>query len=415
MSSSNINSNPIRAIIWSTWLLASIFYAYQYILRVLPSVMMENIMQQFSLDAAIYGQFTGIYYIGYALMHIPLGILLDRIGPKKIMAGCIFINVLGMLPIMFATHWSLALLGRLLIGIGSSGAILSVFKIIQLSFSTEKFTRMLSFTATIGLLGAIYGVGPVDYLSQQFGYKNVTAFLAVFGVILSIVAYLITPQFAIKQNSSILNSIKSVFSNHKVLAICLFAGLMVGPMEGFADAWGKHFLQIKYNLDSTVAAGFCSTIFIGMCFGAPILSYIAAKTNDLITISIAGLTMALCFAFIISGYANPTTMSIMFGLIGVGSSYQILAIFKATSSVPENAVGLTSAIVNMIIMLFGYAFHSTIGAIISLYGNSDPLVGFKYAITTIPIALVMGAVGFLLIFWQEGSKDLAAVQSKSFS
>ena len=144
-----------RTIAWSVWMTASIFYAYQYIIRVMPNIMLGDIMNQFHMDAAVFGQFSGVYYIGYSLMHLPIGIMLDRYGPKNVMSGCILLTVVGLLPILFAEHWVYPLVGRLLIGIGSSAAILGTFKIIRMAFAEKHFTRMLTFTVTIGLIGGI--------------------------------------------------------------------------------------------------------------------------------------------------------------------------------------------------------------------------------------------------------------------
>src|ERR1700690_2834479 len=102
MTSSISNS---RAIVWMIWIIASVFYAYQYVLRVMPSIMLTDIMQQFRIDALTFGQFSGLYYIGYALMHLPIGIMLDRYGPRKVMTGCILLTVAGLSPLIFADHW----------------------------------------------------------------------------------------------------------------------------------------------------------------------------------------------------------------------------------------------------------------------------------------------------------------------
>src|ERR1700721_1429578 len=94
-----------RLVAWAVWMVASIFYGYQYILRVMPNIMLDDIMTQFGISTATFGQFSGVYYIGYSLMHLPIGILLDRYGPKKIMSACIIFTVVGLSPLIFANHW----------------------------------------------------------------------------------------------------------------------------------------------------------------------------------------------------------------------------------------------------------------------------------------------------------------------
>ena len=394
-----------RMIAWMVWIVASVFYAYQYILRVMPNIMLDDIMQQFHIDAATFGQFSGVYYIGYSLMHLPIGIMLDRFGPRKVMSACILLAVVGLLPLIFASHWMFPIIGRLLIGIGSSAAILGLFKIIRMTFSEERFPRMLSFSVTIGLIGAIYGGGPVSYMREVWGYQAVVEFFAVMGIALACATYWIVPDMKSTQQASVSSDIKQVLSNSRVIWSCIFAGLMVGPLEGFADVWGSAFLKQVYGFDATLAASLPSMIFIGMCFGAPVLSLVAEKMgNYLVAIITAGLLMAASFFAMLIWQLAPEVLSICFVLIGVCCAYQILAIYQASTYVTEQVAGLTTAVANMIIMIFGYAFHTTIGSTISAMGGANHSHALVYGVSVIPLALCVGTMGFALLFILEKSK-----------
>ena len=236
-----------RVVAWTVWLVASFFYAYQYILRVLPSIMLTDIIDHFGISAATFGQFSGVYYIGYSLMHLPIGILLDRFGPRKVMSASILLTVVGLLPLVFSDYWVYPILGRVLTGMGSSAAILGIFKIVRMSFPEKRFARMLSISVTIGLVGAIYGGGPVNYLCEKLGSGAVVQLLAGFGVLLAFLTYWIVPNMKKEASRPIFADIKEVFYNRKVILACLFAGFMVGPLEGFADVWGATFLQGVYG------------------------------------------------------------------------------------------------------------------------------------------------------------------------
>ena len=399
MTSSLSNS---RKIAWAVWIIASIFYAYQYILRVMPNIMLNDIMQQFGIGAATFGQFSGVYYIGYSLMHLPVGIMLDRYGPRKIMTACILLNVVGLTPLLFADHWIYPIAGRFLIGLGSSAAILGVFKIIRMTFSEERFPRMLSLSVTIGLIGAIYGGAPVSHMREIFGYQTVIQLFAAAGVLLAVVTYWIVPDVKSSSQGTVMSDIKEVLSNSRVIWFCVFAGLMVGPLEGFADVWGTAFLKQVYGFDSTLAASLPSTIFIGMCFGAPVLTLIAEKVgSSLATIIGAGIAMIVSFSILLVWPLTPTLLTLSFGLIGVCSAYQILAIYKASTYVRENVAGLMTAVANMIIMIFGYAFHSIMGGVINAMGGSNVTQALVYGVAVIPLALFIGTSGFVLLLSKE--------------
>jgi predicted MFS family arabinose efflux permease len=393
-----------RVVAWFVWIIVSIFYAYQYILRVMPSIMLNDITSQFHINATEFGQFSGVYYLGYSLLHLPIGIMLDRFGPRKVMTGCILLTVIGLLPIIFAEHWVYPLVGRALIGVGSSAAILGVFKIIRMTFNERLFPRMLSLSVMIGLLGAIYGGGPVSYMCQWLGYKQVVEIFVVMGLVLAVVTWLIVPDAKPVQHESVRANIKSIFTNSKIMMMCFFAGLMLGPLEGFSDVWGPVFLKEAYQLNSATATYLPSMIYLGMCFGAPVLSFIAEKTGYYLgTIIVSGIIMCLIFALLITGILAVPSITLSFALVGVCCAYQILAIYKISTYVPEDLAGLATAIANMIIMIFGYAFHSTIGFVINAYGGVNDPQAFVYGIGVIPVTLAAGVIGFLVLAYQEKS------------
>jgi predicted MFS family arabinose efflux permease len=397
-----------RIMALTVWLIASVFYAYQYILRVMPNIMLNDIMEQFDISAVTFGQFSGFYYLGYSLLHLPIGIMLDRYGPKRIMTGCILLTVAGMMPLIFAEHWAYPIIGRFFVGLGSSAAILGLFKIVRMTFSEKLFPRMLSFSVTIGLIGAIYGGIPISYMREAFGYQTVIELLAVMGLILAAITYCIVPGVKSESQGAPLSDVKEVLSNIKVILCCLFAGMMLGPLEGFADVWGTVFLKQVYGYESTIAAGLPSMIFIGMCFGSPVLSLVADKAKSYpATIIGSGIIMITCFGFLLCMQISSGILTLDFLLIGICCAYQILAIYQASMYVREQVAGLTTALANMIIMLFGYAFHSIIGGVVNALGGPDTSEALIYGVSVIPLGLFFGTCGFLGLFiWDKRSAQI---------
>ncbi|MGB0935435.1 MAG: MFS transporter [Alphaproteobacteria bacterium] len=401
-----VDSSRTRA--WIVWFLASSFYAYQYVLRVLPNIMMPDIMQKFSMDAKVFGQMSGLYYLGYALMHIPIGLLLDRVGPRMIMAASAVLTICGVLPLLYTDIWYYPLIGRFMVGMGSSGAILGVFKVIRMGFPEERFTSMLGLSVTIGLIGAIYGGQPVNYLMATFGWEQVLTIICLAGLIMAAGMLILIPsiQPSASADSNVWQDIKSVLGNRSVVIICLCAGLMVGPLEGFADVWGTEFLKAYYGYSDAISATIPSMIFFGMCFGATILSWIADKTQAHFRVIIgAGLVMTVGFVLLLSGLMSQWMMTSGMVIIGIACAYQIPAIYKASTYVKEEVVSLTVACANMIIMIFGYVFHGSIGAVMSslwqgTMRNGYPVYAgetFVAALSLIPIGLMLGTIGFLVV------------------
>jgi predicted MFS family arabinose efflux permease len=362
----------------------------------MPNVLLPDIMTQFQMQTEVFGQFSGVYYLGYCLMHLPLGLLMDRYGPRRVMPACILLTVIGIFPLVVSNCWVYPIIGRFLVGMGSSAAVLGAFKMIRLSFEEQYFTRMLSWFVTIGLLGAIYGGRPLGYWASTLGFHPVVLALMALGLGLAGVSYCCIPPMRTPTLSSAFGEVRYVVSQPKVLFVSIAAGFMIGPLEGFADVWGTQYLKHVYHLLPETAATLPSMVFLGMCLGAPLLSFIAEKTGCYLeTLVGAGTVMFLGFVMLLRASLSESMLLAVFLMIGVCCAYQILAIYQAATYVSEDAVGLTTAVANMIIMIFGYFSHSIISTVIGQLGGINSVSALHYGIAVIPVGLLMGTLGFL--------------------
>lgn len=390
---------------FAIWSLASIFFAYQYVIRVLPNLIMPDVMDKFHMDASVFGQFSGIFYIAYAVAHIPVGILLDRIGPRLVLPVLILLTASGTLPLIYSDVWIYPIVGRILIGIGATGAILGVFKIVRMVYSEERFTLISGISINIGFIGAFFGGQPVNYSMTLFGWENVILALFVVGVILASLTYLAMPKQKLEPMNmqSIWDDVWTVISNPMVLSLCLLGGLMVGPLEGFAGVWATEYLKTVYDYSDNWGSTLPSFIFFGVGFGAPLLAYVASKTHSYYGMTIlCGWGMALGFTLLLMGALDRTTMMFVFSIVGVLSAFQLLVIYLATTYVHEKVLGLTTACANMILMAFGYLFHSSIGELLTLFWSGSSTVNgvaiydpyaYTMALSIIPVGCVLGTLG----------------------
>jgi MFS family permease len=410
------------------WMLISLFYAYQYTLRVIPNIIMPILVEKYKIDAGGFGAFSGIYYIGYTLMMVPIGVLLDRLGTKRVLPVCIALASLGILPLAYSNQWYVVLIGRLFVGVGAAAAIVGAFKIIRMAFSDAQFSRKLGITVTIGLMGAVYGGKPLNMLMDVIGWNRVIDLTCLLGLILALGVFLSVPQEVIKKDEkshrrSAWGDIKEVFTNKKIIFIGLLAGLMVGPLEGFADAWGTEFLKTVYSLEADVASELPSYIFLGMMAGCAILGWVAEKTKAYYGVTIvSALVMGISFTYILLGQSNNTILQVLFTVIGILSAYQILMVYKVGTYVPERLIGITTSFANTVIMIFGFVFHNTIGGLMNyLWDGTIAADGtyvydeysFKAALSVIPLCLIVAGIGFILISLQERVQRKRKIKNKA--
>ena len=392
------------------WVLASLFFAFQFILRLSAGILREEIIQRFAIDTIAFGTLAGYYYLGYAGMQIPIGIMLDKFNFRFVTFISIVITSIGTLTFVASDTFCYLLIGRLMIGAGSAVGFLSIVKITKSYFPAKYHSLMLGFSFTFGLIGAVFGVTPMKILFEHFGYDYSFNFLAAVGFIIGILILIVKSDEEILNNhnkeSYNISQIFKLLFNPRILLIGISGGLMVGALEGFADVWAMPFFNQIYRMDIINSSLVTSFVYIGMCFGGPILALAAEwlRSSNLIIIT-TGLLTATIFGILLYFPAlNFFYSSLLMFLLGIFCCYQVL-IFTIVSNLVDNVyAGLAIAIVNCINMSLGHFFHKFISILITsnwdgginefgvpIYSRYD----FTIALSLIPICCLIGAGGFV--------------------
>ena len=403
--------NTIAPMAWVSWGMVTFFYAFQYIIRVFPSIMMQDIMTKFNLNATDFGAFSSAYYIGYTLASIPFGVMLDKIGPKYVLPVAVILSVMGIVPLLYFDSWMLSVIGRVLVGAGSSAAILGVFKVTQISFPANAFSKILGVSVTIGLLGAIYGGMPINSLNDMFGWQNVLLGIIIAGFVFAATIFAVIPNSKSQSKGGIIKDLIQIAKNPTVLMTGLLAGLMLGPLEGFADVWGVSYLVNVLYIDKETASGLPSFIYLGMGVGCPVLAYLAEKFNVYKeTIMFSSFYMAAAFAVLLLATPGPMVLSILFFTVGVACAYQVIMIYMNSRNVSTDQSSVVASFTNMVLMSFGIFFHTAIskcmdfvwdGAMINNLPSYGPM-SYKLGLAIIPVSLVIA--GFGMMFLKDPTK-----------
>jgi MFS family permease len=143
------------------WLAGAVFFFYAWVLRVAPSVMVVELMRDFSVGAAVLGHLSAAYFYGYAGMQIPVGILLDRFGPRRLMTVAAFVCAGGC--VLFATGETLAAAtaGRILIGASAAFSLVGAMAVAGQWFSPSRFALLSGLAMAAGMAGGVFGQAPL--------------------------------------------------------------------------------------------------------------------------------------------------------------------------------------------------------------------------------------------------------------
>ena len=386
--------------IWITWLAITFFYVFQYVLRVLPSNIINEFFENFHIQATDVGIFSSIYYFGYAGIHIPLGIWINKYGAKKAISISALVSSLGLLPLICTDNWILVVMGRFFVGAGSAGAALGLFAVVSNNFASKYFATVIGLSVTTGLIGAVFAGAPMCSLMKIIGWKQTMIWILCIGILLSILIYIVSPQHKsdIAKNISTKEGLKILMSNKKVILLSISGGLLLGPLEGFSDAWGVEFFRYVYEYSHLKAASIPQTIYIGMIFGLLLLPILAEKIKSYYNaILICASATALLFFTILYLGCSYLQLQVVIFMLGFFSAYQTLVIYISSNSVPKEYSALSMAFTNMIMMIFGTIFHIAISKSMDLLWsgeviNNTPIYSketYIHAVLVIPIASII--------------------------
>jgi fucose permease len=408
-----------RFLPWMMWFFPLVFFGFQFILRLFPGLVMAEFLEKYQISATDFGFFASLYYLGYAGMQIPMALLLEKYGPRKIISLSAILCGVATYLFIALDSWSVALLSRFLIGAGSVVGFLGVSKVISLWFPAKRYTRLVGLTFSFGLLGALYGGRPVSLMIQNMGWEKVSLTLALVAITIGVFSFIFVRDKAIvkEQNPPVLSSLKKLFG-HKSLVILAFSNfLMVGSLEGFADVWGISYLMVARNLSKMEAASITSYIFVGMLFGGPLLAYFAEKFKAHFQVTLlCGLLMSILLTCVLTfnSYLPQWALILIMFSVGLLCCYQVIVFAIGTQLVPVYLVSITIAFLNCINMLGGSFFHTVIGRLMDYFQQGAIIDGVKaYSVETytftlalIPLASMMGAG---LVWWSKSQQQQEAV------
>jgi sugar phosphate permease len=381
---------------WVMWGLGALFYCYEFCLQVSPSVMTNEIMREFSVNAAQLGILTGFYLYAYTLMQLPVGILLDRFGPRRLLTFATICCAIGALFFGTAHAISIAALGRFLIGIGSAFAAVSCMHIAATWLPLSRFALTTGLMVTIGMLGAVGGEAPLSMLNNYLGWRQTLIMFGFIGIALSLIIWLVVRDRAFPEHSKtitqtgFLSGLKHILRNKQLWITSLYGGLMYLPTPAFAGLWGVPFLVSVYHLPRTQAAFFISLIFIGWAVGSPFFGYFSDRLGrrkpSLIISSVGALISILCVLYL--PYLSLTVMGIFLFAFGFFSSGFLPAFSVAREINPPETNATALGFVNTLNSLGAALAQPFIGLMLDWHWSGGMVEGVRhYSVTSYHLAL----------------------------
>jgi len=386
-------------------------YFISYVYRTINAVIAPELGQAFALDANDLGLLTSVYFLSFALFQIPLGLLLDRYGARRVQALLLLMATTGALVFAFSSGREGLIAGRALIGLGVSACLMASFKAFTSWFPRERLAMVNGIVLSAGGLGALCATAPVETALHFVGWRWVFVSLSGATLLIAAMTWFVVPERAETHAQetwrSQVQGLGGIFASRRFWRVSPLAltqaiflsihGLWSGPW--LTDVAGLTRADAAHHLSLTAIAMICGYYSVGAL--ATRLSRSGVK--PIVVAKIGLLFFLLVQVALTAGYSGATVpLWIAFGFFGTTASlsYAVLAQEFAPS-----LAGRLNTAMNLLVFVAAFALQWALGAILDLWpaDGGYPLVAYHAAFG---LTLTLQTIAFIWLIWPARSPSI---------
>ena len=329
-------------------------YTLSFFQRFAPASIAQDLALAFDTTAASLGVLAATYFYVYTLMQVPTGVLVDTLGPRRILLIGGVISFIGSLWFGLAPDLSQALVGRTLVGLGVSVTFIAMLKIIALSFEEHRFASLTGLGVFIGNIGSVLAGVPLAFAAAEIGWRAVFIAVAVASLVFGTLAWWMMRHSAAMAGTRVdrtvvMGGLWSVLRNRQTWAPALTNLGLAGSYFTFAGLWAMPYLTQVHGYSRNIAATHLSLMYAGFAVGCLTLGIISDRLRQRKTILITA-AVVYCSVWCVWWWGGSlpvaTTMALC-ALMGFSTAGFSLTWACAKEVNPPQLAGMSTSIANV--------------------------------------------------------------------
>ncbi len=378
---------------WLVWGLAALFFLYGFFQRVTPSVMIDHLMREFSVSGALLGNLSALYFYSYAALQIPVGLMVDRWGPRRLLTLGTGLCTLGVVCFSLGESLGLVYLGRLMIGAGAGFGFVSGLTLAAVWFPPRRFGLLVGLTMSLGMAGGFLGQAPLAALVEAVGWRAALLYSALFGAALCLATALLVRDRPVGADDALaaesprkVASLASLWRDLRIVAaaprnwaIAMIAAAMVAPVLSFAGLWGVAWLMQVEGMSRPEAAGMASLLLVGFGVGSPLAGGLSDRLGRRKPPLVTGAALAMAsLALLIYGPSLPVpARGLLFFATGACCGAMSICFAMVREANGAEVRGLAVAFLNTAVVATGALFQPLLGALLDWRWQGETIGGAR--------------------------------------
>ncbi len=385
-------------------------YFLSYVFRVVNAVIAPDLIADIGLGPSSLGMLTSIYFISFAFFQLPLGVLLDRFGPRRTEALLLLFAGAGALLFSRADSLTGLVIGRALIGFGVSSCLMAAFKAYTLWFPREKWPLINGLQMAAGGLGALAATSPVEAALQLTDWRGLFSGLMLACLLAAGLVFLIVPEKPGEGRGESLQDqlrgIREIFTSKRFWRIAPLTTMSQATFLAIQGLWAGPWLREISGLERPAAAAVLFWIAVAMVTGFIVTGGLAERLQrqgiSILMTAVTGICLFMLSQLLIILEAVPwiKPLWLSFGFFGTAS---IITYAALSQSFPLHLAGRVNTAVNLLVFIAAFIGQWAIGAIIALW-PAGPTGAFSATGIKAGFALMLALQGIALLWFAVASK-----------
>lgn len=403
-----------------------LYYCFAYLLRVYTGIVENHILETLNITASGFGVVTSFYYFAYAPLQVPVGVCVDKFGPRRSLLVACFVATLGAYGFAEATSLPLALFARFWVGFGCAFAYVTALKLAAVWLPRRYFATATGGVTALGMVAAILTDNFLTEIVAHHGAKSAMTLPVYVGIVLFLLLLLLLHnrprasevEVAADEGAEageehhamsfvqLRGYLKQIVASKQLWLIGLVGALLYLPSSVFLDTWAIPYLKVAHGLSPKQAAHAVSLMFFGWIISSLSSGFISDWIgNRRMPLLLSGATAFCCSIVLLyaPGLSVSMIMIVMFCFGVCCGPHPLCFTLSKENSVAEVA-GTSISFVNFIIMMGGFVFQPVVGKLLDVARAGRMLDGrplylasdFHSALLVMPIGLLLS---FVLIFF----------------
>jgi MFS family permease len=347
-------------------------YFLSYLYRSVNAVISPDLVRDLGLDAGDLGLLTSIYFLTFALFQLPLGLLLDRFGARRVEAVLLLVAALGALLFALSTQLAGLIVGRALIGLGVSACLMAAFTAFVGWFPAPRLPAVNGWVMAAGGLGALTATAPVEAVLRLSDWRSLFLGLSGITVLVAALLWRVVPERAGATTGTSLRDqwqgVARIFRDRYFWRLAPLPSLSQSTFMAIQGLWAGPWLRDVAGLERVAVANHLLLAATGMAVGYPLLGWLAYRLSRAgippLWLAAAGmlLFMLLQLLLVLGVTGAPALLWLLFGFCGTAGTLVYAVLSQAF---PPALAGRVNTALNLLVFLTAFIAQWGLGAIIN--------------------------------------------------